>query len=249
MALFGLFGSDKPTTQNIQKLVARLREGYAQPEYRRDAMERLIAFNTPEALLGVMQRFSSVAQSPHWDEEEKRWLVDELAHLGAAARAPLQLFLAKENHIAFAAKTLARLDSKDDYVSDLIAALRARAVDDHRTSQGKAEIVAALGETGDARVVLAIEPYLDDHADDVQCVVVDMLEKLLAKDAPNVDETVLAHFRAILADDTRSARVLRHTAGAVARLKLSVDVTKPLAPAVAEDFVVRDGVLAIAHAA
>jgi hypothetical protein len=41
--------------------------------------------------------------------------------------------------------------------------------------------------------------------------------------------------------------VLRHAAAAMARRKFAVDATKPLAPAVAEDFVVTDGKLAPAR--
>src|SRR5688500_3991164 len=102
--LDGIFGGDKPTQKNIDKLVLRVKERYAQPEYRREAMERLLAWGTPASINGVLARFTVVAQSPHWDEEEKRWLVDELVRLGGPARDALKTFLAKENHIAFAAR-------------------------------------------------------------------------------------------------------------------------------------------------
>lgn len=241
MGLFGLFGADKPTPQNIQKLVGRLREGYAQPEYRREAMEKLLAFGTPEALEGVCRRFAVVAQSPHWDEEEKRWLADELAERGEPARAAIKRFLAKENAIAHASRALLKLESKDRYVQDLVEALQARPPDDHRSSQGKVELIAALGATEDPGVVDAIAPYLDDHSDDVQCQAMDVLEKFAANDA---GKAALARTAAVVADDARSARVLRHAAGLVSRLRLPIDATKPLAPAVAEDFVVKDGTLA-----
>ena len=64
--LDGIFGSDKPTQKNIEKLVIRVKERYAQPEYRREAMERLLGWNTPEAIIGALARFTVVAQSPHW---------------------------------------------------------------------------------------------------------------------------------------------------------------------------------------
>ena len=113
MALFGLLGGDKPTPKNISKLVNKVKERYAQPEYRRTAMEKLLSWSTPEALDAVLSRFTVVVQSPHWDEEEKRWLVEELAERGQPAKEALTRFLARENHIAFAAKALARLGTKD----------------------------------------------------------------------------------------------------------------------------------------
>jgi hypothetical protein len=241
MGLFGLFGADKPTPANIQKLVGRLREGYAQPEYRREAMEKLLAWGTPESLEGVCRRFAVVAQSPHWDEEEKRWLCDELAERGEPAREAIKRFLAKENAIAHASRALEKLESKERYTQDLVEALTARPPEDHRSTQGKVELIAALGATQDPRVVEAILPYLDDHSDDVQCQAMDVLEQFAAVDA---GKAALQRAVALVSDDARSARVLRHAAGLVARLHLPIDATKPLAPAVAEDYVVKDGTLA-----
>lgn len=244
--LGGIFGGDQPNKKNIDKLVARVKEAYAQPEYRREAMEKLLAWNTPESIAGVLNRFTVVVQSPHWDEEEKRWLVDELAELGAPARQALQRFLAKAEHIAFAAKALQRLGEKEQYLADLIAALKARAPDDHRTVQGKCELVACLADTEDPRVIESLLPYLDDHGDDVQCGVVDALGRLWPK-AGEATAPALAQLQLAIGDDTRSARVLRHAAAAMNRLQLPIDATRSLAPAVAEDFVVRDGKLAPAH--
>ena len=101
-------------------------------------------------------------------------------------------------------------------------------------------------ETEDPRVIEVLLPYLDDHGDDVQCGVVDALGRLWEK-AGDAQAPALARLQAIVADDARSARVLRHTAAALHRLQLPIDATRPLAPAVAEDFVVKDGKLAPAH--
>jgi hypothetical protein len=245
--LDGIFGGDKANKKSIDKLVARVREAYAQPEYRREAMEKLLAWSTPESIIGVLARFTVNAQSPHWDEEEKRWLVDELTGLGVPAREALRRFLAKENHIAFAAKALSRMGTKDEYLADLVQALKARSPEDHRTVQGKCELVACLADTDDARVIEVLVPYLDDHGDDVQCGVVDALARLWALVPTEATAPALPKLQAVIADDRRSARVLRHTAAAMNRLQLPIDATRSLAPAVAEDFLVKDGKLAPAH--
>ena len=49
-------------------------------------LEGVLATLHAEALAAVLARFTVVVQSPHWDEEEKRWLVDELATRGEPAR-------------------------------------------------------------------------------------------------------------------------------------------------------------------
>lgn len=237
MALFGLLGGDKPTPKNIQKLVTKVKERYAQPEYRRGAMERLLSWGTPEALDGVLTRFTVVVQSPHWDEEEKRWLVEELVEKGEPAKEALVRFLERENHIAFAAQALRQLASKEEYVEVLTKALKARSPEDYRSAQGKQEIIACIADASGPEVAEALEPYLDDHADDVQCACIDAVEKLSA-------EAAYPRLKEIVTDDARSARVLRHAAGAMARLGVPVDPSKPLQPAVTEDYVVKEGKLA-----
>lgn len=241
------FFSDKPNQKNIDKLVLRVKERYAQPEYRREAMDKLLAWGTPEAFAGVLQRFTVVAQSPHWDEEEKRWLVDELAARADPARSALRIFLARHDSIAFAAKALARLTkTKDELLDELHDALRARPPEDHRTTQGKAELIAALADMGDARVVAWVLPYVEDHADDVQVATIDCLEQHLSAQSP-VCADAEAALKKVVADDGRSARVLRHAAAMMSRKKIGVDPSRALAPAVAEDYAVKDGLLVGTH--
>jgi len=241
--LDSIFG-DKPTQKSIDKQVLRLKERYAQPEYRREAMDKLLSWGTPEAYAGLLVRFTVVAQSPHWDEEEKRWLVDELATRGEPAKLALQAFLAREDHVAFAAMALRKLSSSpEQWVQDMITALHARPAEDHRTTLGKAELVAQLKDGGGPEVVGAVLPYLDDHADDVQMATIDCIDHHHAGADDAAKAQAAQRLRAIVADDARSARVLRHAAAAMARLKIAVDATRPLAPAVAEDFVVKDGAL------
>lgn len=236
--VLGLFGGDKPTPKNIEKQMQKVKERYSQPELRRAAMEKLLQWGTPEALDAVLQRFAVVVQSPHWDEEEKRWLVDELAERGAPAKEALSRFLRKENNIAFAAKALSRLVDKDEYVVELVKALKARSTEDYRTVQAKQELVAAIGEHGDASALEAIIPYLDDHGDDVQCQTIDMVEKRTYEPAyPRLVEMVT--------EDHHSARVLRQAASAISRLHIPIDADKPLADPVMEDFVVKDGTLSL----
>lgn len=232
----GLF-SNKPTPKNIEKQAAKSQERYAQPEYRRQAMEKLLGWGTPESVTALMGRFSVVVQSPHWDEEEKRWLVDELAERGALAKEAVSAYLKAENNIAYAAKALRQLTDDDEYRTELISALNSREPSDYRTAQAKQELIACLEEVPGDEVEAAVIPYLDDHADDVQCTAVDVVERKAAKAAfPRLVE--------MLSEDMHSARVLRHIAGAVARLGLELDADKPLEPPVMEDFVVKDGKLA-----
>ncbi|MCP4502476.1 MAG: HEAT repeat domain-containing protein [Deltaproteobacteria bacterium] len=236
MAFFGLFGSDKPTEKNLQKAVTKVKERYAQPEFRRAAMDQLFGWGTPEAYDGLLARFTVVVQSPHYDEQEKRWLAEELASHGDAALQALRRFLAKENHIAYASKSLIKLCDDDQYATYLIEALQARTPQEYRSVQGKQELIHAMAETGHKDVVKAVLPYLEDHGDDVKCAAIDAVEKL----GEDTDKLALL---SMLSDDVHSARVLRYAAGAVSRLGLALDADKALEAAVIEDYVVKEGKL------
>lgn len=242
--LNSLFGGDKSNSKSVDKLVLRVKERYAQPEYRREAMDKLLSMGTPEAYAGVLTRFTVVAQSPHWDEEEKRWLADELATRGEPARAALKAFLAKEDHVAFASKSLSKLSaSKQAWLSDMLTALAARPPEDHRTTIGKAEIINQLKDGGDGTVVTAVVPYFNDHADDVQLAAFDCAEHHAAEADDDSRAALTAALKEVVVDDGRSARVLRNVGGVLSRMKVAVDPTKPLPAAVAEDFEVKDGLL------
>ncbi len=248
MGLLDSLFSDKPTPKSIEKLTLKVKERYAQPEYRREAMDKLLTWGTPEALAAVLMRFTVVVQSPHWDEEEKRWLVDELATRGEPAKKALQVFLAKDDHVAFASKALRRLSpSAETWVQDLVGALQARPPEDHRTTQGKAELINQLRDAEAAGVLKVLLPYLADHADDVQMACLEAVEAFHGRAADDDKAAAADVLKAVVADDARSARVLRQAASVMATLKLPVDPAKPLAPAVAEDFIVKDGVLASAR--
>jgi hypothetical protein len=237
MGLFDFITGDKPTPKNIQKQVTKVKERYSQPEYRRLAMEKLLEWNEPDTLDAVMQRFTVVVQSPHWDENEKRWLVEELVERGESAKEAITRFLRKENHIAFAAKALKQLVNPEDYVSELRDALLARTPAEHRSVQGKQELIACLGEVADKSELDVVGQYLDDHGDDVQCAAIDVIEN-------NKVDSVFDRLTEMVTEEFHSARVVRHAAGAISRLELSIDPEKPLVPAVIEDYMVKDGTLA-----
>src|SRR5690606_34648432 len=119
--------------------------------------------------------------SPHWDEEEKRWLCDELATRGEPALAALRRYLAVEDNVAFAVKALRQLH-KDDakWLADLVAALQKRPPEDHRTGKGKTELINQMLDGGDGSVVAHLTPYFDDHADEVQLAAFDCCQRHFA---------------------------------------------------------------------
>lgn len=236
MGFFGLFGNNKPSDKAIAKQMAYVKEQYAKTEYRTMAMEKLLEWNTKESLKAVLSRFNVVVQSPHWDEEEKRWLMDQMVEKGDLAKEVLIEFLLNGNAVTHAIQALSRLSNKKELSDVLIHSLKSRVPEDHRTSQSKIELIMALQEYEMLNVDAEIIPYIDDHNDDVKCAALAVL---------SAQESTLAYPRliAMLSENHHSARVLRQAANAVAQLKIPIDPNQILVPEVLEDFVVKKGIL------
>lgn len=236
MGFWGLFGKSEPSEKAIAKQVTCAKEQYAKPEYRQEAMDKLLSWGTKKSLQGLLGRFTVVVQSPHWDEEEKRWLVNELAKRGDLAKEVLIEFIMKGNEVTHAIEALSRLCSKEETIEILRRALDARPPEDYRSSQSKMELIAALEPYDISDLGKRLIPYLNDHNDDVKCITLDILSAKEQKDAyPKIAQ--------MITQDEHSARVLRHAASVVSRLGIELDLHKALAAEVAEDFSIESGKL------
>src|SRR5271170_6675572 len=170
------FIKGKPSPNAILSQVRKAKEVYAQPEYRRMAMDKLLKWGDDDSLRGILERFSVVVQSPHWDEDEKRWLTEELTKLGDRALPILREFILKKNEVNHALSAYRAIVNNDHaYEAFLIEALKIRPPSDHRSVQGKQELIALLSEFKEVPLADLLLPYLDDHSDDVQCAAIDAL--------------------------------------------------------------------------
>ena len=78
MALFD-FLSKKPTPKKIEKLTARMLNEHHQQQVRQEAMDELVAFGTPEAILGLVRRLGVNFRDTIKNEQEKRYIDQVLA--------------------------------------------------------------------------------------------------------------------------------------------------------------------------
>jgi hypothetical protein len=234
MGLFDIFKSG-PSSDSILGQIRKAKEVYAQPEYRRMAMEKLLKWGTDESLAGLLERFTVVVQSPHWDEDEKRWLVDEMIKIGAQSKPILRDFILKKNEVNYALLAFRKIvDSDEDYKKLLIEALHLRPPSDHRSVQGKQELIAAISEFDPSFYEELLLPYLDDHSDDVQAAAIDALSKSDHKG------TEIALIK-LLESEVHSARVVRAAAHVVANKKFAMNETIRLSDVVKEEFMIKEG--------
>lgn len=235
MGWLDIFGKKGPNDEAIAKQVRKAKEPYAQPDYRRMAMDQLLKWDTEASLAGLLERFTVVVQSPHWDEEEKTWLVEELVERGEKSLPILRKFILDKNEVNHALLAYSQIIKDPKAFGDLlIEALERRPPSDHRSVQGKQEILAAMMEQKDRRFDAYIFPHLEDHSDDVQCIAIEALA-----DTDNVE--IKNSIAALLGSDAHSARVVRTAAAVVANRKYAVPKNIVLSEVVGEDFRIDDG--------
>jgi hypothetical protein len=237
MGLWDFFSSKGPSADAIANQVRKAKEHYAQPDYRRAAMDQLLKWNSEESLRGILDRFCVVVQSPHWDEEEKKWLSDQVIALGDKMKPILRQFILEKNEVNHALQAYRQICKNDqEYTELLLEALNKRPPGDHRSVQGKQEILAALSELENRDLDQYIAPYLDDHSDDVQYLTIETLAK---SSSPEIHKLLVA----LLSSDTHSARVVRKAAAVVAEQKIEIEPTQNLCEAVSEDYAIKQGFL------
>lgn len=240
MGLFDIF-TGKPSKDAILAQVRKAKEVYAQPEYRRMAMEKLFKWGDDESLRGLLERFCVVVQSPHWDEDEKNWLKEEFIKLGEPVLPIVREFIVKKNEVNHALAIYRAIVGDDQaYKAFLVEALQERPPHDHRSVQGKQELIALLSEFSDDSLIGVLLPYLDDHSDDVQAASIDALAKIN-------HESVKTKLVSMLSSEIHSARVVRKVAQMVCEQKIAVQANIKLSDVVLEEFAIRSGYLVPLH--
>lgn len=239
----GLLDLIKPKSA-LEKNAKAIREPYSQPEYRREAMQKLLEMETEEAYDAVLMRFTFNSHGGIADEDEKNELVEELVKLGRAALPALTRFIQREKHIAFPVRAYARIVEKEELLEFLVGSLRKYEPLDHRSTQAKATLISSIHDYGTPAQATAVMPYLEDHHDDVQFQAIAALERF--KD-PATREALAK----VCLEGGHSARIQSRAAQVLADLEWPVkDVYDKMTPELKAEFLLsKKGTLIRKHAA
>ena len=200
----------------LEKAKKQVREAYAQPEYRREAMDKLLEIGSPEAITALLGRFTVNASGQIADEDEKRDLVEMLVDAKGKTLDPLKTFIrTQKKYLAFPIRAYVRMVDRTEARAFLAETLAQYEPLDHRSTQAKTILLASLADLGGEGTAHAIAPYLTDHNDDVQYVAVESLERLENRE-------IAGNLTDICTSDEYSARVKRRAADALCKLGWSV---------------------------
>lgn len=238
----GLLDLIKPKSA-LEKNAKAIREPYSQPEYRREAMQKLLEMESEEAYDAVLMRFTFNSHGGIADEDEKNELVEELVKIGRPALPALTRFIQREKQIAFPVRAYSRIVEKEELLEFLVASLRKYEPLDHRSTQAKATLISSIHDYGTPAQAMAVVPYLEDHHDDVQFQAIAALERF--KDPASRD--ALAN---VCVEGSHSARIQSRAAQVICDLEWAVkDLYDKMSPEVKSEFLLsKKGTLVRKHA-
>ena len=225
MGLFDIFRRKPLSAAKIGKVAKLAANPFAQPEVRMREMQRLLDDGSDAALRGVLKRFAHNAQGHIADEEEKNWLVEALVEKGEAARQPLRHYIETESKLTYALRAYAKL-APQTAAHDLLVVLDQYGPSDHRALEAKLQLVAELHQAALQRedVMLRLLPYLQDHGDDVQFALVELLASVPPDTiTPQLQQAAVPQLQALLADPQTSARIARRAAQYISEIGWALD--------------------------
>ena len=190
MGLKDLFSSEGRSAGRMRKHIARARNKDAQSADRFASLEALRDDASPEAVDGLLGRFTIRYDKSIEDEQEKEWVFDELCQMGAKILPPLQKHLRYAESIAWGLKVLHEVASQGRGVAHPRGSVRAqrqhatRAIRRRRSSSS-----TTSASTRTRAAAKALVPYLEDMDEGVRFIAVEGL--LRHKDAEAAREPLL----------------------------------------------------------
>jgi len=167
-----LFGS--PETK-LRRHAARARNKDAQSVDRMASLDALKEDGSPEAVAGLLSRFTMRYDKSIDDEHEKEFVFDALIHMGAKILPQLQKHLQNADSAAWGLKILSEVADADKQWP-LLADLCERNDNTYtRDPSKKIQILHYLGEQDDPRCGTALLPYVEDIDEGVRYTAVEGL--------------------------------------------------------------------------
>jgi thioredoxin-like negative regulator of GroEL len=186
MGFLDMFGGGKG---RLGKHIARAKNKDAQSADRFSSLEALRDDGSPEAVEGLLTRFTIRYDKSIEDEQEKQWVFDELVKMGSHILPSLQKHLRSAESISWGLKVLTEIASKEE-AWPILGDLCERNDNTYtRDPSKKIQLLHDLGEASDPRAVKALVPYLTDMDEGVRFVTVEAL--LRHKDPETAREPLL----------------------------------------------------------
>ena len=171
MGLFDFFKGKSAKTGNTErprpgdKNVARYSDAIskkAQNYDRQEAIEALAKVGSAEAATALLKRYAFVVDPSITDQEEKETAFRGIVSVGKEALPAIREYTARAESITWPLRMMREMLSDEDYVGEILTMLEKWDTEYARNADPKIQLIAALEEVKDPRIVDAVSRFLED---------------------------------------------------------------------------------------
>jgi HEAT repeat protein len=189
-----------PSAKQIEKVVKRLTEPQGEDAPRIEAAEKLAEWGTPDALYGLLKRFTISSKNISQDIDEKRMVVRMLVEKANNAVEPILRFVRSHHQVEWPIQALSEILPREELIPKLVDALeKVAAASAFTPPEHKSDLIRAMRGHVTTEIAAVLRQFLSDDDDDVRIAAIeaiaevgeDMREPLLeafleAEDRPRI---------------------------------------------------------------
>jgi HEAT repeat protein len=171
--------SQSPSPKQIEKLVKRLTEPQGENSPRIEAAEKLADWATPDALYGLLKRFTISSKVITQDIEEKRMVVRMLVEKDREAVEPILRFIGTHHQVEWPIQALSEILPREELVPKLVSALeKVAAASAFTPPEHKSDLIRAMRGHVTPEVAAVLKQFLSDDDDDVRIAAIDAIAEV-----------------------------------------------------------------------
>lgn len=170
-----MFSKEARSRSKLQKTIQRASDKHAQSGDRWKSLENLRDDGSPEAIAGLLRRFSFNYDKTIEDEQEKEWVYQALCELGAKVVPELRNYMRESETLSWSLKILEHVSSGDSFRETVRMLCEWNDNTYVRDPSKKIQLVHFMGEHRDAALIPFIVPYLEDVDEGVRFKAVEAL--------------------------------------------------------------------------
>jgi HEAT repeat protein len=168
-----------PSAKQIDKVVKRLTEPQGEDAPRIEAAEKLAEWGTPDALYGLLKRFTISSKVMEHDVEQKRMVVRMLVEKGQDAVEPILRFLGTHHNVEWPVRALSQILTREELVPKLVQALeKVAAASAFTPPEHKSDLIRAMRGHVSPEIAEVLRQFLSDDDDDVRIAAIDAIAEV-----------------------------------------------------------------------
>jgi hypothetical protein len=168
MGFFGLFGGGKSGPGAVKRHADRATNKRAQAPDRMESIHALASIGTGDAAEALLPRFKFTIEPSITDQEEKDVAFHGIVRAGEDAVQPVLAYMRKAESISWPLKILDQILPSQTVIGHLIDLLATMDTEYERDPQRKIQVLGALEERKDERIVDAVLRFTDDANETVR---------------------------------------------------------------------------------